>query len=81
MDCGDLLAPTNGSVTLTGTVEGSVANYTCDEGFLPDESVVRMCGSNGMWSGSTPQCEGELDGLKSRRTKMISLKCRSDRLW
>ena len=66
MDCGDLLAPINGSVTLNGTVEGSIANYTCDEGFLLDGPVVRMCGSNGMWSGSTPQCEGEFEGLMNR---------------
>ena len=61
MDCGDLLAPINGSVTLNGTVEGSIANYTCNEGFSLDGPVVRMCGSNGMWSGSTPQCEGEFE--------------------
>ena len=66
MDCGDLPDPINGTVTLNGTVEGSIANYTCDGGFLLDGPVVRMCGSNGMWSGSTPQCEGEFEGLMNR---------------
>ena len=66
MDCSDLPDPINGSVTLNSTVEGSIANYTCDEGFLLDGPVVRMCGSNGMWSGSTPQCEGEFEGLMNR---------------
>ena len=64
--CGDLPDPINGTVILNGTVEGSIANYTCDEGFLRDGPVVRMCGSDGMWSGSTPQCEGEFEGLMNR---------------
>ena len=63
IDCGDLPSPLNGVVNLTGTVEGSIANYTCNEGFLPDGPVVRMCGSDGMWSGEAPLCEGELEGV------------------
>ena len=61
IDCGSLPNPLNGTVILNGTVEGSIANYTCNEGFSPDEPVVRMCGSEGMWSGAEPTCEGELE--------------------
>ena len=63
VDCGNLSDPVNGTVTLTGTVEGSIANYTCNEGFLPDGPMVRMCGSDGMWSAEAPECEGELEGV------------------
>ena len=59
IDCGDLPNLLNGTVILTGTVEGSIANYTCDEGFTPDGPVVRMCRNNRMWSGVPPICEGE----------------------
>ena len=59
IDCGDLQSPLNGSVILNGTVEGNSATYTCDEGFLPDGPVVRMCRNDKMWSGVPPMCEGE----------------------
>ena len=59
IDCSSLPNPANGAVILNGTVEGSIANYTCDEGFSPDGPVVRMCRNDRMWSGVPPQCEGE----------------------
>ena len=59
MDCGDLNDPVNGVVAVNDTVEGSIANYICDEGFSPDGPVDRTCGSDGMWSGVPPMCEGE----------------------
>ena len=62
VDCGDLPDPNNGAVTLDGTGEGSIATYTCDEGFSRDGPVDRTCGSDGMWSDAAPVCEGELEG-------------------
>ena len=80
IDCGDLLDPLDGDVDLDGTVEGSVAIYTCFEGFVPNGPVIRTCGSDGMWSGVAPLCEGELE-RDSSRLPLIPLKCRRDRLW
>ena len=57
-DCGSLPNPTNGSVILTGTVEGSFANYTCNDGFELEGASDRVCQGNGNWSGSEPFCRG-----------------------
>ena len=62
-----LRSPANGEVTYSNSqpyTNGTVATYSCDEGFgLSGGDVTRTCegdGSspNGDWSGVTPSCEG-----------------------
>ena len=55
--CTTLAAPVNGQVAVTGRIIGSSAVYSCNVGFfLTGGSRVRVCQSNGQWSGSMPRC-------------------------
>ena len=49
--------PMNGSVRLDGgTVIGAMAFYNCQTGFRLVGDGLRVCGSNGLWSGEEPIC-------------------------
>ena len=56
VQCGQLINPTNGQVTVSGTIEGSTASYTCNEGFTLSGSTSRTCGSDGAWRPAAPIC-------------------------
>ena len=60
VDCGSLENPTNGQVDFTATFGGSIANYTCNQGYLLCGAESRICQSNGSWSGSPPDCISKL---------------------
>ena len=55
VDCGPLPSPANGNITLTGTLIGSTATYTCDSGYERVGSYTLVCQDDGTWSGS-PLC-------------------------
>ena len=59
VNCGPLSDPTNGKVTLTDTMFGSRAIYTCDPGYAIVGDNTRICEINGRWSGSI-FCQGKL---------------------
>lgn len=64
-NCGDLEDPENGRVnTSTGTIVGSEAVYTCNEGYDLDGVEVRVCTSDGTWSDEEPTCVGKLNIFK-----------------
>ena len=46
------------------TTFGSIANYSCDEGFVlnPDDDTSRMrvCQADGTWFGPDPTCDSML---------------------
>ena len=57
---GSLSIP-GGQVRYTGTNQGSVATYQCDEGYSLSGSGQRVCHSDGNWDGRVPECVfGEL---------------------
>lgn len=56
VSCSGLSAPANGQVLLSGTTFGSVATYTCNNGYSLVGSSTRSCQSNGQWSGDAPSC-------------------------
>ena len=56
VDCGDLDAPENGDVVYDETLEGSVANYSCNFGYRLDGDDQRVCQGDSMWSGEMPSC-------------------------
>ena len=59
--CGDPGTPTNGQRTVSGTsTTFYFVTYTCDEGTTRQGSNMRICLSNGQWSGGVPQCNGRL---------------------
>ena len=57
IDCGNLKPPANGEVELSGTVFGSLANYSCDPSFRLIGSEIRICLENREWSPDAPICE------------------------
>ncbi|XP_003387839.1 PREDICTED: sushi, von Willebrand factor type A, EGF and pentraxin domain-containing protein 1-like isoform X2 [Amphimedon queenslandica] len=56
LSCGRLESPQNGKVIISGTTPGSVATYSCNQGFTLMGQYKRTCQVNGEWSGSTPNC-------------------------
>ena len=61
IDCGDPDEPDdNGDVSFDSTTFGSTATYSCDDGFLLDDSQggseVVTCLASGVWSDTAPAC-------------------------
>ena len=57
--------PEKGNVnTSNGITLGSVAFYTCNEGYILLGNSSRTCGVDGMWSFAPPTCNCELFGKK-----------------
>ncbi len=67
--CSDLPSLTNGDVDYGGAGSmdnrpvDTVATFTCVTGYTLNEVTTRTCGSDGMWSRSTPSCQCKLNGL------------------
>ncbi len=61
--CSDLPSLTNGDIDYGGAGStnsrpvNTVATYTCNPGFTLNGGSTRTCGSDGVWSGSTPSCQ------------------------
>ena len=49
----------SGSVTVSGTLPGSIAVYCCESGFELVGVSVRYCRNNSTWSGDAPVCTRE----------------------
>lgn len=60
VDCGTLVAPSNGGIITGATTVGSVVRYTCNEGFRVVGEAVRRCEVDGRWSDPPPVCEGSV---------------------
>ena len=59
MGCPTLIAPQFGDVKVTGTAPGSVATYSCREGYKVVSGVTtRTCGNDGNWGGDAITCKG-----------------------
>ena len=54
--CGPLPPPENGNVDASITTIGSVATYSCNNGFLISGISQRICQTDGFWSESAPSC-------------------------
>ncbi len=61
--CLTLTDPTNGMVDVLNNNFGTVANYSCDTGYMLTGDVIRVCEVNGDWSGSEPTCDSMLSSL------------------
>ena len=60
VSCGTLTNPANGQVTHTTGMFGQTATYSCDTGYNLVGDSNRSCQATGVWSGSTPTCQGML---------------------
>ena len=59
VDCGTLTNPVNGQVSHTdGTTFRQTTTYSCDTGYILVGDNTRTCQATGVWSGSTPSCQG-----------------------
>ena len=57
-DCGDIEAPTNGSVSYSsGTTYTSEATFGCDTGFTLSSMTTRTCQADKIWSNDSPSCD------------------------
>ena len=56
IDCGDLLDPADGQVSVSGTTTGGVATYSCNQGYGLTGLSTRTCGTDGVWNGTAPTC-------------------------
>ncbi len=61
--CTGLMDLVNGDITydidtINNRPVDTVATYTCDTGYTLNGGSTRTCGSDGVWSGSSPKCEG-----------------------
>lgn len=82
IDCGRLEDITNGFVEFDSTSFGSIASYTCRDGFVLMGKGIRQCRDNGQWSGEEPVCQGLTSciTLNCRSFELRALNCRSFRL-
>lgn len=64
-ECSILYNPSNGQVTLQGTVGGHFAEYECYSGFHLVGDSSRMCGFDGHWIGPEPTCNFGPPGTSS----------------
>ena len=60
VDCGNLTAPANGSVSHIAGTFGQTATYSCNTGYNMVGNNTRTCQAEGNWSGNTPACQGML---------------------
>lgn len=56
--CGNPAVPINARVSVSSNSfkEGSIATYTCDDGYELFGSSTAVCLANGLWSGELPFC-------------------------
>ncbi len=59
--CMTLTSPTNGVISYSDPTLGNatMATYSCNAGYTFIGGSTRTCGSDGVWSGSPPTCQGE----------------------
>ena len=46
-----------------GTLFGDRVQYECNPGYNLTGNAVRVCGENGLWSGSEPFCKGKFAAI------------------
>lgn len=68
--CGTLPNLSNGEISLSKTLYGEEATFTCYDGFHLIGSKSRVCMLNGTWSGLESECI-------SMFSKFINLICKS----
>lgn len=60
VDCGTPENITNGEMRVKRTVYKSVITYSCGYGYILIGVTNRTCQGNGLWSGRSPRCAGNI---------------------
>jgi sushi, von Willebrand factor type A, EGF and pentraxin domain-containing protein 1 len=55
-DCGALVAPSNGKVTMMGSSYGASAVFACDAGYTLSGAATVTCQPDSTWSAAPPTC-------------------------
>ena len=63
VSCRDPIEPTNGTVMITGNLEGDTAIFTCNPGFELVGTETLTCQDDGEWSAPPPVCQ--IIGMKT----------------
>ena len=63
VSCRHLIDPTNGTVMMTGNLEGDTATFTCSPGFELVGAETVTCQDDGQWSVPPPVCQ--IIGMKT----------------
>ena len=63
--CPQLIRPDNGQVIITTLTVGSVATYTCNNGYTLNGTNTRRCEQNGQWTLQPPTCSRKSEILAS----------------
>lgn len=50
-DCGLPMFPSTGNVTVSGTTEGAMATFQCEEGLIPSGLITSTCTDTGQTGG------------------------------
>ena len=58
--CPQLTAPVHGSLAPCNNFPGHICHFSCDIGYILTGSATRTCDSTGAWTGTQPQCNGEV---------------------
>ena len=67
-----------GDVNFNETTFGSNATYTCQRGYLLNSTSVRVCGGDGQWSDSAPQCTRKMDCIPCTCIYCINMSFKSN---
>lgn len=59
IDCGTLLAPSGGTVDVSGTRLNSYALYSCNTSYGLAGVHFRQCQRDGTWSNTAPHCQSK----------------------
>ena len=60
VDCGDPEDLADGIITIPHTQYQSVITYSCGYGYILIGDRNRTCQENGLWSGQSPRCAGNI---------------------
>ena len=58
--CSGLSDPLNGFKSSNDTVEGTIIEFSCSDGYFLNGRQNLTCTANGIWSDVEPTCEGTL---------------------
>ena len=56
--CQQLYAPPHGSLEHCSNLPGQTCEFSCNKGYILTGSTTRTCNSNGTWTGTPTQCNG-----------------------
>ena len=57
LDCGSVIRPQDGNMTVNGTLYGASIQFVCDAGYELNGNKTAKCLATGKWSTEVPTCQ------------------------